>query len=83
MPSSKSPERAGVLGIRRRSSHRKKVADSCSREAVEKEGAGACLSYQKRLASSAERDGGRLNSDVAEIFDKFSGNAARCILFKC
>ena len=66
MPSLKSPENAGVLGIRRSSSHKKEVAGSCSREAVEKEGAEACLGYQKRLASTAERDGERLFSDVAK-----------------
>ena len=47
VPSLKSRENAGVLGIRRSSSHKKEVAGSCSRKAVEKEGAGACLGYQK------------------------------------
>ena len=71
MPSLKSPENAGVLGIRKSSSHKKELAGSCSREAVEKEGAEACLGYQKRFAITAERDGEILNSDVAKYLILF------------
>ena len=65
MPSLKSPENAGVLGIRRSSSHRKEVAGSCSRGSGEGRSKGmfGCL---KRLASTAERNGERLYSDVAK-----------------
>ena len=51
-------------------------------EAVEQERAGACFGYQKRLASTVERDGERLNS-VAKSLIIYSGSAARCILSKC
>ena len=82
VPSVKSPGNARVLGIRRSSSHRKEVAGSCNREAAEQERAGACFGYQKRLASTVERDGERLNS-VAKSLIIYSGSAARCILSKC
>ena len=82
VPSLKSRENAAVLGIRRSSSHKKEIAGSCSRKAVEKEGAGHVLATKNRLASTAERDGERLNP-VAKHLIIYSGSAARCILSKC